>query len=94
MKRLVIGLDFGSDSVRALLTDAKGNELASSVAVYPRWSEGKFCDPGIGKFRQHPKDYLESMTAVIREVMKGVDPEEVAGIALDTTGSTPCAVVL
>ena len=92
MKRLVIGLDFGSDSVRALLTDAKGNELASSVAVYPRWSEGKFCDPGIGKFRQHPKDYLESMTAVIREVMKGVDPEEVAGIALDTTGSTPCAV--
>ena len=92
MEKLFIGLDFGSDSVRALLVDGKGMELSSAVANYRRWSMGKYCDAAKGQFRQHPADYLEAMEKVIGDVLTGQAREKVAGIALDTTGSTPCVV--
>lgn len=90
---LTIGLDFGTDSVRAILVDATdGKILASAVQNYPRWSEGKYCDATSNQFRQHPLDYLESLEVVIKAVMEGVDKERVFGIGVDTTGSTPCPV--
>lgn len=89
---LLIGLDFGSDSVRALLIDQCGKEIAASSAFYPRWSEGRFSDAAAYQFRHHPLDYLESMEKVIREVLKHGDPSLVRGIGVDTTSSTPCAV--
>ena len=92
MPRLLIGLDFGSDSVRALLVDENGYVLAGAVHAYTRWGRGEFCDAAKGQFRQHPLDHLEGMEKVIGEVLKGQDASLVAGIALDTTGSTPCAV--
>lgn len=92
MEKLLIGLDFGSDSVRAVLVAANGEQLATSVHEYARWAQGKYCDPAANQFRQHPLDYLEGTEAVIRNVLKGVDATRVAGIAIDTTGSTPCAV--
>ena len=89
----VIGLDFGSDSLRALLVDAAdGSELASCTCNYKRWSDGLYCDASQSSFRQHPLDYLDSMKKVIRGVLKNHDPFDVAGIGIDTTGSTPCAV--
>jgi L-ribulokinase len=46
MKKYVIGLDYGTDSVRAVLIDTEnGTELASNVHYYQRWKEGKFCSP-------------------------------------------------
>ena len=93
MEKLLIGLDFGSDSVRAVLVAANGEQLATSVHEYARWAQGKYCDPAANQFRQHPLDYLEGTEAVIRNVLKGVDATRVAGIAIDTTGSTPCAVM-
>lgn len=92
MEKLLIGLDFGSDSVRALLVDEKGKQLADCVHNYSRWSKGLYCDAAKGQFRQHPLDYLEGMQAVITGVLAGQDASRVAGIALDTTGSTPCLV--
>ncbi len=93
MSRLLIGIDFGSDSVRAVLIDAEtGENLASHVHPYRRWSEGLYCDAAQSRFRQHPLDYLEGIEVVIRRVVSGVDPARVAGIGIDTTGSTPCAV--
>lgn len=95
-KKYVIGLDFGTDSVRAILVNVEtGEEEASSVAYYKRWSEGKYCDPGRNQFRQHPLDYLEGMEEAIKGALKGHSEdiaEQVVGIGVDTTGSTPCAV--
>lgn len=95
MKNYVIGLDYGSDSVRAVLIDADhGNELASSVHWYQRWVDGKYCNPAINQFRQHPLDHIEGLENTIVAVMKksGVAPEAVKGICVDTTGSSPVPV--
>ena len=87
---LFIGLDFGTDSVRAILVDADGARIAESVCAYPRWSNGRYSDAAAGMFRQHPLDYIEGMTTVIRDVVTHCAPEDVAGIGVDTTASTPC----
>ena len=92
MKDLLIGLDFGSDSVRAVLVSSTGEELKSCVHNYTRWNKGLYSDNAIAQFRQHPLDYLEGMTNVIRGVMEGQDPARIAGIGVDTTGATICAV--
>jgi len=89
----VIGLDFGTDSVRTVIVDAEnGEEIASSVKNYTRWKEGKYCDPAKNRFRQHPLDQIEGMEATIRESLK-IAPagtaEKIKGISIDTTGSTP-----
>ena len=90
-KKSVIGLDFGSDSVRALLVSDAGEELADAVCAYRRWSEGRYSDPAECRYRQHPLDYLEAMEQVLREVLRGQDRDAVVGIGVDTTGATPCA---
>ena len=92
-KEYVIGLDFGTDSVRSLVADVcTGEEIASATAAYPRWAEGKYCDPSQNMYRQHPSDYIEAMEKCIREAI-AVAGDEVAGniigIGYDTTASTP-----
>ena len=94
--KYVIGLDYGTDSVRALIVDAAdGREVSSAVFYYPRWKAGKYCNPGASMFRQHPLDYLEGLEASIKMALSQA-PKEVAdnvvGISVDTTGSTPVAV--
>ncbi len=89
----VVGVDFGTDSVRAVVVDALDGEVAGSwVVPYRRWADGLYCDPLANRFRQHPLDYLESMEAAIvgalREAGNGV-ATRVEGLAADTTGSTP-----
>lgn len=89
----MIGVDFGSDSARAVLVDALTGEICrESVALYPRWKEGLFCDRINSQYRQHPLDYLEVLTTTVSEVALGAEKSCIKGIALDTTGSTPCPV--
>jgi L-ribulokinase len=95
MKKYVIGLDYGTDSVRAVLIDTEnGAELATSVSYYQRWKHGKFCQPGENQFRQHPLDHIEGLQQTISDVVKesGVAPETIVSICVDTTGSSPIPV--
>ncbi|WP_289038260.1 ribulokinase [uncultured Zobellia sp.] len=91
-----LGLDFGSDSVRALLVNTQtGEELATAVHYYKRWKEGKYCNPSQNRFRQHPLDYIEGIESTIKSVVGAVRPEiaaQIVSIGVDTTGSTPVAV--
>ncbi len=92
MSEFVIGLDYGTDSVRAVLINTSdGAEMASEVFWYPRWKEGAYCEPGRNQFRQHPLDHIEGLEKTITAVVahSGVKPESVAGICIDTTGSSP-----
>ena len=93
--KYVIGLDFGTDSVRSLLVNAaNGETLGSKVHWYQRWKAGKYCDPKSNMFRQHPLDHIEGMEITIRDVVKesGIEASDVKGICIDTTGSSPIAV--
>ena len=95
MKKYVIGLDYGTDSVRAVLIDTEnGAELATSVSYYKRWKEGKFCKPEKNQFRQHPLDHIEGLEKTISTIVKesGVAPENIVSICIDTTGSSPLPV--
>lgn len=93
-----LGLDFGTNSVRALVVrGADGAEVATAVAEYPGGDHGVILDPREPEFaRQHPADHLEAMTAAVsgalvraREAVPGFSSEAIAGIGVDTTGSTP-----
>jgi L-ribulokinase len=94
--KYVIGVDYGTDSVRALVVNTQtGETLGTAVHYYARWKEGLFCDPSISQFRQHPLDYLEGLENSIKGALVGLSNEvkqNVVGISVDTTGSTPVAV--
>lgn len=94
--KYTIGLDYGTDSVRSLIVDtATGEEISGAVFEYPRWKKGLYCDPVRNQFRQHPKDYLEGLEYVVTEALRKAPSwvaENVVGISVDTTGSTPVAV--
>lgn len=94
MPEYVIGVDFGSDSARAVLVDCSdGSTVASSTELYPRWAEGLFCDAGENRFRHHPLDYMECLEKVLKDVASACpDRMSVRGIGVDTTASTPCFV--
>ena len=96
MAKYTIGVDYGTDSVRTVLVDtSNGTEISSSVFNYPRWKQGKYCNPAKNQFRQHPLDYIEGLEATIKAVLAKAPAgvaENIVAISVDTTGSTPVAV--
>jgi len=100
MPKYTIGLDYGTNSVRCVLVNAaNGRELATSVWGYEHGTDGVILgnDPNLA--RQHPADYLKGAEVVIRRVLaavkrrtKGFRSDQVIGIGVDTTGSTPLPV--
>ncbi len=95
--KLVIGVDYGTDSVRSVIVNTNnGKELASSVFYYPRWKQGLYCNPAQNQFRQHPLDYVEGLEQTIKSCIEQAGGHNIAqaikAISIDTTGSTPIAV--
>ena len=71
MDNYVLGVDYGTDSVRSILVNTRdGVTLASEVYNYPRWKEGKYCNPSKNQFRQHPLDHLEGLSHTVKAVME------------------------
>ncbi|HOL21924.1 MAG TPA: ribulokinase [bacterium] len=95
-----LGLDFGTNSVRAVILDLEsGIEIADAVCRYPSGVDGIILDeknPHLA--RQNPLDYHISMEKVVKDVLKKAEknkrfsPEKIIGIGVDTTGSTPLPV--
>lgn len=95
MESYVIGLDFGTDSVRALIVNTEdGKEAGFGLWNYSRWKKGLYCDTANNGYRQHPADYLEGLEMAIAQAV-GMAGEQVRNkikaISVDTTGSTPVA---
>ena len=101
MKKYTIGLDYGTNSCRALIVDIDdGTELASSVFLYPSGENGIILDssdPNLA--RQNPKDYLDGITATILGAIQKAKKNNpsfnsfnIVGIGVDTTGSSPIPV--
>jgi L-ribulokinase len=90
---LLMGLDFGTDTVRAVAFDADtGMALGSGVQDYRRWRAGRWCEPQQRQFRQHPDDHREAMLAAVQQAVQAIGPEAAArvrAIAVDATGSSP-----
>jgi L-ribulokinase len=92
----VIGVDYGTDSVRSIIVNTEtGQEVASSVFYYPRWKDGLYCNSSINQFRQHPLDYIEGLEQTIQQCLRQAGEtvtKNIVAISVDTTGSTPVAV--
>jgi L-ribulokinase len=99
--KYVIGLDFGTNSCRSLIIDiSDGKELASHVFNYPSGKDGIIIDsndPNLA--RQNPADYLAGIEETVTESLKkaknrseNFNTEDVIGIGVDTTGSSPMPV--
>ncbi len=98
--KYTIGLDYGTNSVRALVVDASnGREIGTAVWNYEHGDAGVILarDPNLA--RQHPADYLKGAEIALQRSLadaqgnvRGFKAEQVAGLGVDTTGSTPLPV--
>jgi L-ribulokinase len=99
-KAYTIGIDYGTNSVRALVVDcADGREVGTFVFDYPSGDQGVLLDPRNPHLaRQNPADYLAGLEASVNgalaaaEKQGGFSRAEVIGLGVDTTGSTPIPV--
>src|SRR5215470_14095363 len=95
-----IGLDYGTNSVRALIVNvANGKEIAEAVWNYSHGEKGVILSRDPNLARQHPADYVTGAEKTIKAALasakrstRGFKPEQIIGIGVDTTGSTPLPV--
>ncbi|MCC6233089.1 MAG: ribulokinase [Verrucomicrobiales bacterium] len=95
-----LGLDYGTNSVRALIVDVRnGREIGTAVWEYQHGEKGVILSRDPHLARQHPEDYvigaekaIRGALAAARKSKAGFSADQVAGIGVDTTGSTPLPV--
>lgn len=100
MKDFSLGLDFGSNSARALVIEnATGKEFGVGVRTYAGGAEGVITSEHERDLaRQEPQAYLDAMVEATRQALAaaaqhpGFDAAQITGIGVDTTGSTPLPV--
>ncbi len=99
-RKFALGIDYGTNSVRALIVDvANGEEIGTFVHNYTRGRDGIILDERDSNLaRQDPRDYVEGLESSVRGAIAEAEktPEfsadEIIGIGIDTTGSTPMPV--
>ncbi|MCC5843887.1 MAG: ribulokinase [Verrucomicrobia bacterium] len=96
-----LGIDYGTNSVRALLVRCKdGKETGTGIYNYQRGQQGVLLDPKDHLLaRQSPYDYVEGLEQSVKLAVEDArashpdfDPSQVVGIGVDTTGSSPIPV--
>jgi len=96
-----IGLDYGTNSARALVVDCRnGQEIGTAVVDYPSGHQGILLNPSDHHLaRQNPNDYVHALekatTRALAEAQAtepSFSPDLVVGIAMDGTGSSPLPV--
>jgi L-ribulokinase len=95
-----LGIDFGTNSVRAVVVDcSNGREISSCVIDYPSGKRGVLLDPRDPNLaRQYPGDYFYGLEKSVKgalhaaSAVDGFSREKVIGIGVDTTGSSPLPV--
>ena len=95
-----LGIDYGTNSVRALVVRcADGAEMGSAVFPYPSGRQGVLLDPKDHHLaRQHPGDYLLGLERSVKAALqaaaskRGFSAAKVVGIGVDTTASSPLPV--
>jgi L-ribulokinase len=98
--KYTIGLDYGTNSVRTVIVDvANGREVAAAVWNYAIGAQGVILSRDPNLARQHPADYVKGAEITIgkalaaaKRAVRGFKPDQVIGIGVDTTGSTPIPV--
>jgi L-ribulokinase len=98
--KYTIGLDYGTNSVRALIVNvANGAEIAAAVWTYAHGEQGVILSRDPNLARQHPADYVKGAEISIRQALakakkavRGFSAGQIVGIGVDTTGSTPLPV--
>ncbi|HYG34689.1 MAG TPA: ribulokinase [Clostridia bacterium] len=98
--KYTIGLDYGTNSVRTIIVNtANGREVATAVWNYATGTQGIILSRDPNLARQHPADYvtgaettIKKALALAKRTVKGFKPDQVIGIGVDTTGSTPIPV--
>lgn len=95
-KKYLIGIDFGTDSARAVIIDGlTGEKISSGIHYYSRWAQGLYQDTDMSCYRHHPQDYLESLKACLLAALDGAGSsvrKNILSISVGATGSTPCPV--
>jgi len=93
--RAALGLDFGTESVRAVLVALHGNELATATANYRHGqilerlpASGRKLPPHFAL--QHPADWIDSAAKAVRAALRQAkcSANEVVGIGVDFTSCT------
>ena len=100
LAKYTIGLDYGTNSVRALIVaTANGREVGTAVWNYEHGTAGVILSRDPNLARQHPADYIKGAEITIKKALadarknvRGFKAEQVVGIGVDTTGSTPLPV--
>ncbi len=96
-----LGLDYGTNSARALIVAAAdGREIGACVVDYPSGHQGILLDPADHHLaRQNPADYLHALEratlgaiAAARGADPSFTPDKISGIGMDGTGSSPIPV--
>src|SRR6516164_4624101 len=98
--RYTLGLDYGTNSVRTVVVNtANGREVATAVWNYAHGEQGVILSRDPNLARQHPADYLAGAEVTIKKAIasarrsvRGFQPNQIIGIGVDTTGSTPLPV--